>query len=79
MIIEYTKNVRLVTKKAAQISAKVKVSVKPSQRLAGVKGAASPLSLSADSEIPFIFTQNGARGEKCDSISRGSDHDRSPF
>ena len=35
-------------------------------------------SLSADSEIPRI-QKNGARGEKCESISRGSDQERSPF
>ena len=35
----------------------------------GVEGW-SPSSLSADSEIP-LFQKNGARGEKCESISRG--------
>ena len=43
----------------------------------GVEGW-SPSSLSADSEIP-LFQKNGARGEKCESISRGGVQDRLPF
>jgi len=37
-----------------------------------------PKSPLASGEIPLAF-QNGARGEKCDSISRGGEQDRLPF
>ena len=35
-------------------------------------------SPSAEGEIPLSF-KNGARGEKCESISRGGEQDRLPF
>ena len=43
----------------------------------GVEGW-SPSSPSAEGEIP-LFQKNGARGEKCESISRGGVQDRLPF
>ena len=49
---------------------KIKVSLKPFQRLAGVKGAAPPCRRPQTAKSPLSF-KNGARGEKCDSISRG--------
>ena len=38
-------------------------------------GGEAPESPSAEGEIPLAF-KNGERGEKCDSISRRSGHDR---
>ena len=42
------------------------------------QGGNAPLSPSAEGEIPLAFL-NGERGEKCDSISRGSGQDRFPL
>ncbi|MGN0637784.1 MAG: hypothetical protein ACI4J0_05390, partial [Huintestinicola sp.] len=47
-------------------------------KVAGVKGTASPCRRPQTAKSP-LSSKNGARGEKCDSISRGGGHDRLPF
>ena len=74
-------------KKVAQINSTVKVSSTFS-KVAGSRGG-TPRRCSAIvnkvyCEIPLYFKKNGARGEKCESISRGNvvklaSPDRSPF
>ena len=68
-------------KKVAQINTKVKVSSTFS-KVAGSRGGAprrcSAIVNKVYCEIP-LFQKNGARGEKCESISRGGVQDRLPF
>ena len=45
--------------------------------LVGFLGA-TPLNRRSQA-AKFLIVLNGARGEKCDSISRGSDHERFPL
>ena len=63
-------------KKVAQINTKVKVSSTFS-KVAGSRGGA-PRRCPQTAKSPY-FKKNGARGEKCESISRGGVQDRLPF
>ena len=63
-------------KKVAQINSTVKVSSTFS-KVAGSRGGA-PRRPPQRAKFP-LFQKNGARGEKCESISRGGVQDRLPF